>query len=124
MLFTVSVEASSFGSLSNIGSTKTLLFLGFDQNALTNLIICKIVSSMLGLSIPRPRGSSSPFFYLKKDYYLFIILLLFLFSRYKSSSPSKMDQHFPSTPTFSLSENEFGCYHFNSGHLQEAKNFC
>ena len=51
-------QASSFGGLFNIGSTKTLLFSGFDENAQINLILCKIVSSWLGLSIPRPRGHS------------------------------------------------------------------
>ena len=32
-----------------------------------------------------------------------------------------MGQPFPSTPSFSLSENEFVYYYFNSGHDQEAK---
>ena len=41
MLFTVSTKASSFGGLSNIGSTKTLLFSGFGQNAQINLLTCK-----------------------------------------------------------------------------------
>ena len=52
MLFTVSAQASFFVGLSNIGSKKIITVSGFDQNALINLIICKIVSSWLGLSIP------------------------------------------------------------------------
>ena len=42
MLFTVSAKASSFGCLSNIGSTKkNITVSGFDHYALINLIICK-----------------------------------------------------------------------------------
>ena len=32
-----------------------------------------------------------------------------------------MGQPFPSTPSFSLSKNEFGYFYFNSGHDQESK---
>ena len=55
MLFTVSAKASSFGGLSNIGSTrkKNVTVSGFDQNALINLFICKIESSWLGHSTAR-----------------------------------------------------------------------
>ena len=53
MLFTVSTKASSFGGLCNIGSTKTLLFSGFDQNAQINLFTCKISELMTGSQYPQ-----------------------------------------------------------------------
>ena len=49
MLFTVSAKASSFGGLSNIGSTKKNVFVsGSDQNARITLIICKNGDLMAG----------------------------------------------------------------------------
>ena len=45
-------QASAFGGLSNIGSTKTLLFSGFEQNAQINLITCKISELMAGSQYP------------------------------------------------------------------------
>ena len=89
-------QASSFGGLSNIGSTKTLMFSGFDQNAQINLITCRNSELMAGSQYPQTTRSL-----LKTGLLLFIELLLFLFSRKKSSSPSKMDQPFPPTPSFS-----------------------
>ena len=105
MLFTVSTKASYFGDLFNIGSTKTLLFSGFDQNAQINLLTCKSSELMAGTQYPQTTRSL-----LKTGLLLFLILLLFLFSRQKSSSPSKIDQPFPSTPSFSSSENESRCW--------------
>ena len=104
MLFTVSNKASSFGGVSNIGSTKMLLFSGFDQNAQINLITCKISELMAGSQYPQTTRSL-----LKTGLLLFVMLRLFLFSREKSSSPSKMDQPFPLTPSVSSSKNEFRC---------------
>ena len=51
-------QANSFGGLFNIGSTKKLLFSGFDQNAQIDLITCRNSELMVDLSIPRPRGHS------------------------------------------------------------------
>ena len=76
MFFNVSTNASSFGGLSNIGSTKTLLFSGFEQNAQINLITCKISELMTGSQYPQTTISL-----LKTGPLLFIELLLFLFSR-------------------------------------------
>ena len=77
MLFTVSDKASPFGGLSNIGSTKkNVTVSGFDQNALINLIICKNSELMAGSQYPQTTRSL-----LKTGLLLFIILLLFLFSR-------------------------------------------
>ena len=76
MLFTVSTKASSFGGLSNIGSTKTLLFSGFDQNAQINLITCKNSELMAESQYPQTARSL-----LKTGLLLFVKLLLFLFSR-------------------------------------------
>ena len=75
MLFTVSAKASSFGGFSNIGSTKTLLFSGFDKNAQMKLIICENSELMAGSQYPQTTRSL-----LKKGLLLSIILLLFLFS--------------------------------------------
>ena len=57
MLFTVSAKASSFGGLSNIGSTKNVTISGFDQNALINLIICKNSELMAGSQYPQTTRS-------------------------------------------------------------------
>ena len=77
MHFTVSTEASSFDGLSIIGSTKkNVTVSGFDQNALINLITCKI-SELMARSQYRKTTRSL----LKKGLLLFIVLLLFLFSR-------------------------------------------
>ena len=76
MLFTVSNKASSLGGLFNIGSTKTLLFSGFDQNAQINLLNCKISGLMAGSQYPQTTRSL-----VKTGLLLFIILLLFLFCR-------------------------------------------
>ena len=57
MLFTVSIKASSFGGLSNIGSTKTILFSGFDQNAQINLLTCRISELMAGSQYPQTTRS-------------------------------------------------------------------
>ena len=76
MLFTVSTKASSFGGLSKIGSTKMSLFSGFDQNAQINLFTCKISQLMAGSQYPQVTRSL-----LKTGLLLFVILLLFLFSR-------------------------------------------
>ena len=76
MFFTVSTKAKSFGGLSNIGSTKTLLFSGFDQNAQNNLITCKISELMAGSQYPQTTR-----LFLKSGLLLLIDLLLFLFSR-------------------------------------------
>ena len=50
-------QASTFGGRSNIGSTKTLLFSGFDQNAQINLITCKISELMAGSQYPQTTRS-------------------------------------------------------------------
>ena len=76
MLFTVSIKASSFGDLSNIGSTNKLLFSSFDQNAEINLFTCKISELMAGSQYPQTTRSL-----LKTGQLLLVILLLFLFSR-------------------------------------------
>ena len=58
MLFTVFVKASSFGGLSNIGSTKkNVTVSGFDQNALMYLIICKKSELMAGSQYPQTTRS-------------------------------------------------------------------
>ena len=57
MLFTVSVEHSSFGGLSNIGSTKKVTVSGFDQNALINLLICKNSELMTTSQYPQTTRS-------------------------------------------------------------------
>ena len=76
MLFTVSTKASSFGGISNVGSTKLLLFSGFDQNAQINLFTCKISELMARSQYPKTTRSL-----LKTGLLLLIILLLFLFRR-------------------------------------------
>ena len=76
MLLTVSTKASSFGGLSIIGSTKTLLFSGFDQNVQINLNTCKVSELMAGSQYPQTTSSL-----LKTGLLLLIELLLFLFSR-------------------------------------------
>ena len=59
---------------------------------------------------------------LKAGLILFIILRLFLLSGQKSSSPSKMDQSFPSLlASRSLKKGIGILIKFNSGHDQEAK---
>ena len=57
MLFTVCTKASSFGGLSNFGSTKTLLFSGFDQNAQNNLLTCEISELTAGSQYPQTTRS-------------------------------------------------------------------
>ena len=69
-------QASSFGGLSNIGSTKTLLLSSFDQSAQINLITCRNGELMAGSQYPQTTRSL-----LKSGLLLFIELLLFLFSR-------------------------------------------
>ena len=51
-------QASTFGGLSNIGSTKTLLLSASVKTLKLTGLHAEIVSSWLGLSIPRPRGHS------------------------------------------------------------------
>ena len=54
-------QASTFGGFSNIGSTKTLLLFVKTASVKTlklTRLHAEIVSSWLGLSIPRPRGHS------------------------------------------------------------------
>ena len=57
MLFTVSAEASSFGGLSNIGSTKNVTVSGVDQNALMNLISCRNSELIAGFQYPQTTRS-------------------------------------------------------------------
>ena len=58
MLFIVSAKASSFGGLSNIGSTKkNVTVSGFDQNVLINLIICQNSELMAGSQYPQTTRS-------------------------------------------------------------------
>ena len=77
-------QVSSFSDLFNIGSTKTLLFSGFDQNAQINLMTCRNSELMAGSQYAQITRSL-----LKTGLLLSIELLLFLLSR------SKMDQPFP-----------------------------
>ena len=51
-------QASTFGGLSNIGSTKTLLLSASVKTLKLTRLHAEIVSSWLGVSIPRPRGHS------------------------------------------------------------------
>ena len=51
-------QASTFGGLSNIGSTKTLLLSASVKTLKLTRLHAEIVSSWLGLSMPRPRGHS------------------------------------------------------------------
>ena len=76
MLFTVSTKPVLSGVFSNIGSTKTLLFSGFDQNAQINLITCRNSELMAGSQYPQTTRSL-----LKTGLLLLFELLLFLFSR-------------------------------------------
>ena len=69
-------QASYFGGLFNIGSTKTLLFSGFDQSAQINLITCRNSELMAGSQYPQTTRSL-----LKSGLLLFFELLLFLLSR-------------------------------------------
>ena len=73
MLFTVSTKASSFGVLSNIGSTKSFLFSGFDQNAQINLLTCRISELMVGSQFPQTTRSL-----LKTGLLLFTITVVFV----------------------------------------------
>ena len=57
MFFTVSTKPVLFGGLSYIGSTKTLLFSGFDQNAQINWITCKNSELMAGSQYPQTTRS-------------------------------------------------------------------
>ena len=50
-------QASSFGGLVNIGSTKTLLFSGFGQNAQINVITCRNSELMAGSQYPQTTRS-------------------------------------------------------------------
>ena len=59
MLFTVSAKASSFDGVSNIGSIKNVTVSGVDQNALINLIICKISELIAGSQYPQTTRSLS-----------------------------------------------------------------
>ena len=74
MLFTVSAKPSSFGGLSNIGSTKTLLFSGFDQNAQINLITCKICELMAGVSVS-PDHEVTPKNRATTTYYIIVVFV-------------------------------------------------
>ena len=69
-------QASSFGGLFNIGSTKTLLFSDLDQNAQITLITCRNSELMAGSQYSQTTRSL-----LKTRLLLFIELLLFLLSR-------------------------------------------
>ena len=51
-------QASTFGGLSNMGSTKTLLLSASVKTLKLTRLYAEIVSSWLGLSISRPRGHS------------------------------------------------------------------
>ena len=57
-------QASTFGGLSNIGSTKTVLLSASVNTLKLTRLHAEKVSSWLGLSIPRPRGHSQ-----KQGYY-------------------------------------------------------
>ena len=57
MLLTVSAKASSFGGLSNIGSTKNVTVSGFDQNALIHFMICQNSELMAGSQYPQTTRS-------------------------------------------------------------------
>ena len=76
MLFTVSVKASSFGWSFQHCVDKNVTVCGFGQNTLFNLIICKNSELMAGSQCPQTTRSV-----LKTGLLLFLILLLFLFSR-------------------------------------------
>ena len=76
MFFTVSTKTSSFGGLSNIGSTKNVTAFGFGQNTQNNLITCRISELMAGSQYSQTTRSL-----LQTGLLLFIELLLFLFSR-------------------------------------------
>ena len=65
-------QASTFGGLSNIGSTKTLLLSASVKTLKLTRLHAEIVSSWLGLSIPRPRGHSlNQGYYYLLNYYCF-----------------------------------------------------
>ena len=100
----------------NIGSINSLLVQVFGQIALTNLVTCRNSEFMAGSQYPQTTRS-----FLKTGLLLVIILILFLFSREKSSYPSRMDQTFPSSLSFSLTENEIDVLLFNSGHFRKLK---
>ena len=68
MLFTVSTKANSFGGLSNIRSTKTLLLLASVKTLKLTYLHAKLVSSWLGLSIPdhdvTPKNRATTIYYI------------------------------------------------------------
>ena len=69
-------QSQFFGGLFKIGSRKTLMFSGFDQNAQIKLLTCKFRELMAESQYPQTTRSL-----LKTGLLLFVILLLFLFSR-------------------------------------------
>ena len=71
-------QASTFGGLSNIGSTKNVTAFGFGQNTQISLITCRNSELMAGSQYAQTTRSL-----LKSGLLLVIELLLFLFNREK-----------------------------------------